>query len=142
MSAIPNDFVQQTTRLSEAVTKPFPNSRKVYVEGSRPDLRVPMREVTLSPTHAREGVEDNPPIFIYDTSGPYTDPAVAIDLLAGLPDLRSAWIQQRGDTQRLAAPSSAFGRTRQADPALAHLRFEHLRTPRRAQAGRNVTQMH
>uniref|UniRef100_UPI0025F32008 phosphomethylpyrimidine synthase ThiC n=1 Tax=uncultured Thiodictyon sp. TaxID=1846217 RepID=UPI0025F32008 len=142
MSAIPNEFVQQTARLSDEVTKPFPNSRKLYVAGSRPDLRVPMREVTLSPTHASTQTEHNPPVFIYDTSGPYTDPAVAIDLLAGLPDLRSAWIEDRGDTQRLTAPSSKFGHDRQADPALAHLRFEHLRTPRRALAGRNVTQMH
>ena len=142
MSAIPNEFIQQTTRLSDEVTKPFPNSRKVHVQGSRPDLQVPMREVTLTPTHSSRGGEENPPVYLYDTSGPYTDPRVAIDLLAGLPDLRTNWIAGRGDTEQLPAPSSEFGRRRQSDPALAHLRFEHLRTPRRALPGRTVTQMH
>ena len=142
MSAIPNEFIQQTTRLSDAVTQPFPNSRKVYVQGSRLDVQVPMREVTLTPTASSQGIEDNPPIFISDTSGPYTDPGVPIDLLAGLPDLRTSWIVERSDTEQLPAPSSEFGRRRQADPALAHLRFEHLRTPRRARPGRTVTQMH
>ncbi len=142
MSAIPEAFVEQTTRLSDAVTRPFPNSRKVYVQGSRPDLRVPMREVSLTPTRTHTGDEENPPVFIYDTSGPYTDPGVRIDLLKGLPDLRGAWIEERGDSAPLNAPSSEFGRRRQADAALAHLRFEHLRTPRRARPGRNLTQMH
>jgi len=142
MSAIPNEFVEQTSRLSDAVTQPFPNSRKVYVQGSRPELRVPMREVTLTPTHSSQGGEENPPVFLYDTSGPYTDPAVPIDLMAGLPALRSPWIAERADTELLTAPSSQFGHRRQTDPALAHLRFEHLRTPRRAVSGRNVTQLH
>jgi phosphomethylpyrimidine synthase len=135
MSAIANEFIQQTTRLSNEVTQPFPNSRKVYVQGSRPDVQVPMREVTLTATHGTQGDEENPPVFLYDTSGPYTDPGVPIDLLAGLPALRAPWITERGDTEQLAAPSSHFGRRRQDDPALNHLRFEHLRTPRRAAAG-------
>lgn len=142
MSAIPHDFVRKTTQLSEEVTRPFPNSRKVYVSGSRPDLRVPMREVTLTPTQTNQGSEENPPIPVYDTSGPYTDPAAQIDLLAGLPDIRSGWIAERADTDLLDGPTSAFGRARQQDPALAHLRFEHLRIPRRAKPGRIVTQMH
>ncbi|HYN78951.1 MAG TPA: phosphomethylpyrimidine synthase ThiC, partial [Lamprocystis sp. (in: g-proteobacteria)] len=142
MSAIPNEFVQKTARLSDEVTKPFPNSRKVYVQGSRPDIRVPLREVSLTPTQTSRGIEDNPPVYIYDTSGPYTDPAAHIDLLAGLPDVRSAWIEDRADTQRLAGPSSEFGRRRQGDAALDHLRFEHLRTPRRAKPGGNCSQMH
>jgi phosphomethylpyrimidine synthase len=142
MSAIPQAFVQKTAELSDEVTRPFPSSRKVYVAGSRPDLRVPMREVSLTPTRTNEGLEENPPIMIYDTSGPYTDPEARIDLLAGLPDLRDAWIRERGDTELLDGPSSAFGRERQSDPRLSHLRFEHIRTPRRAKAGRNVTQMH
>jgi phosphomethylpyrimidine synthase len=142
MSAIPKEFVQKTARLSDEVTKPFPSSRKVYVQGSRADIRVPMREVTLTPTHTSQGTEENPPVYIYDTSGPYTDPQVSIDLLSGLPDMRSTWIEERGDTRRLTGPSSEFGRRRQGDPALAHLRFEHLRTPRRARPGRNVTQLH
>jgi phosphomethylpyrimidine synthase len=142
MSAIPEEFIRRTARLSEEVTRPFPNSRKIHVQGSRPDIRVPMREVSLSPTHASGGAEENPPIYIYDTSGPYTDPEARIDLLRGMPDLRGPWIEERGDTEQLAETSSEFGRRRQSDPTLAHLRFEHLRKPRRAVAGRNVTQMH
>jgi len=141
MSAIPEDFVHKTAQLSEAATRPFPNSRKVYVIGSRPDLRVPMREVAQSPTLTSGEPEENPPIPVYDTSGPYTDPNASIDLMAGLPDLRSGWIEARGDTEQLDGPTSAFGRARQSDPALAHLRFEHLRTPRRAKPGQTITQM-
>ncbi len=142
MSAIPQDFIRNTARLSDAATQPFARSRKIHVQGSRPDLRVPMREVSQTDTQTQRGVEENPPIYIYDTSGPYTDPQAHIDLLAGLPDLRGAWIEERGDTERLAGPSSAFGRQRQRDPGLAHLRFEHIRVPRRAKPGANVTQMH
>jgi phosphomethylpyrimidine synthase len=142
MSAIPEEFVRTTARLSDEVTQPFAASRKVYVQGSRADLRVPMREVTLTPTHTNEGVEANPPVLVYDTSGPYTDPDARIDLLVGLADLRGAWIEERRDTELLDGPSSEFGRLRQGDPALAHLRFEHIRTPRRAKAGANVSQMH
>lgn len=147
MSAIPPssiraEFARTTARLSDEVTKPFPASRKRYAVGSRPDIRVPMREVRLTPTQTAAGSEDNPPIFIYDTSGPYTDPEARIDLLAGLPDLRTAWIESRGDTEQLAGPSSTFGLRRRHDPASAHLRFEHIRTPRRARPGGNVTQMH
>mgnify|MGYP001809651080 CR=1 FL=1 len=142
MSAIPQDFVRKTAQLSEEVTRPFPNSRKIHVVGSRPDLRVPMREVTLTPTQTSGGEEENPPVMIYDTSGPYTDSDAHIDLLAGLADVRTTWIEERGDTELLAGPTSAFGAARQNDPTLAHLRFEHLRTPRRAKPGRNVTQMH
>ena len=142
MSAIPEDFVKKTTELSEEVTRPFPGSRKVYVQGSRPDLRVGMREIRQSDTAASFGPEKNPPITVYDTSGPYTDPEVKIDLLKGLPDLRGAWIDERGDTEWLDGPSSEFGRRRAADPKLAGLRFGHIRKPRRAKPGANVTQMH
>ncbi|HKJ08241.1 MAG TPA: phosphomethylpyrimidine synthase ThiC [Gammaproteobacteria bacterium] len=146
MSAIPEEFVRKTARVSEDVTRPFPNSRKIYVTGSRPDVRVPMREVAQAATAASMGAEENPPITVYDTSGPYTDPDVKVDLLAGLPALRQAWIIQRGDTEELAGPTSEYGRARAEDPDLAHLRFEHIRRPRRARivngAGANVTQMH
>jgi phosphomethylpyrimidine synthase len=142
MSAIPQDFIRNTARLSDEATQPFARSRKIHVQGSRADLRVPMREVSQTDTQTQRGVEENPPIYIYDTSGPYTDPQAHIHLLAGLPDLRGAWIEERGDTERLAGPSSAFGRQRQQDPGLAHLRFEHIRVPRRAKPGANVTQMH
>jgi phosphomethylpyrimidine synthase len=142
MSAIPQDFIDRTARLSGEITRPFPDSRKIFVEGSRPDLRVPMREVSQAPTHASTGVEENPPITVYDTSGPYTDPQAQIDLMKGLPPLREAWIEARQDTERLDGPTSEYGRARAADPELAALRFEHIRAPRRARAGLNVTQMH
>ena len=142
MSAIPEDFIKKTSELSAEVTRPFAGARKVYVQGSRDDIRVPMREIEQAPTSASFGEEENPPITVYDTSGPFTDPDIKIDLLKGMPDVRSAWIAERDDTEQLAGPSSEFGQARQSDPELANLRFEHIRAPRRARAGRNVTQMH
>ncbi len=142
MSAIPEDFIKKTARLSDEVTRPFPNSTKIYVQGSRPDIRVPMREVAQADTPASIGAERNPPVTVYDTSGPYTDPKAHIDLMQGLPSVRSPWIEERADTELLDGPSSAFGHQRQADPELAQLRFEHIRQPRRAKPGANVTQMH
>jgi phosphomethylpyrimidine synthase len=130
MSAIPEDFVKKTTELSADVTRPFPNSERVYVQGSRPDIRVPMREVHQDDTPASFGVEKNPSITVYDTSGPYTDPAARIDLMQGLPEVRTGWIEERADTELLSGPSSDFGRDRQSDPALSQLRFEHIRKPR------------
>ncbi|MET0005888.1 MAG: phosphomethylpyrimidine synthase ThiC [Candidatus Thiodiazotropha sp.] len=142
MSVIPEDFIKKTATLSEAVTGPFYKSRKIHVDGSRPDIRVPMREISQDATAASFGEEENPPIPVYDTSGPFTDPAHKIDLLKGMPDLRSGWIQERGDSELLDGPSSEYGRVRQNDPALTHLRFEHIHAPRRAKPGKNVTQMH
>jgi phosphomethylpyrimidine synthase len=142
MSAIPEEFIAKTARLSAEVTQPFPNSRKIYVEGSRPDIRVGMREIQCSPTSGIFGDEENPPITVYDTSGPFTDPEVEIDLMKGVPDVRSSWIEERQDTERLDGPTSKFGAGRQSDPELNHLRFEHIRNPRRAKSGSNVTQMH
>ena len=143
MSANPDDFLSENARINEASIQPFPNSRKIYVQGSRPDIRVPMREITLSDTQTAQGPEKNPPLTVYDTSGPYTDPDVTIDIRKGLPDVRSAWIEERGDTEVLPDQTSEYGRRRAADPALAHLRFpHHRRQPRRAKAGANVTQMH
>ena len=84
MSAIPEDFIRKTAQLSADVTRPFPNSSRIYVQGSRPDIRVPMREIHQADTAASFGVEKNPPVTVYDTSGPYTDPGATIDLLAGL----------------------------------------------------------
>ncbi len=142
MSAIPEDFIEKTHRLSSEITQPFPRSRKIHVTGSRPDIRVGMREIEQDDTPTSSGVEKNPPITVYDTSGPFTDPEIEIDLLKGIPDVRSRWIEERGDTELLDGPSSDFGRARQNDPELAALRFEHIRKPRRALPGRNVTQMH
>ncbi|MBL8044143.1 MAG: phosphomethylpyrimidine synthase ThiC [Nitrospira sp.] len=125
-------------------TAPFAASRKVHIEGSRPDVRVPMREISLTPTHSTNGNGDQPnqPITVYDTSGPYTDPAVTIDVRAGLPPLRRAWIESRQDTEELPQVTSQYGRQRASDPKLADLRFTHLRKPLRAKPGRNVSQMH
>ncbi len=142
MSVIPEDFIQQALQLSESVTRPFPGSRKTHVQGSRSDLRVPMREIRQHPTPASFGAEENPPIPVYDTSGPYTDPEVRIDLLQGVPALRSGWIEERGDSEQLEGPTSEYGQRRAVDPELAALRFEHIRAPRRARNGCNVTQMH
>jgi phosphomethylpyrimidine synthase len=93
MSAIPEDFIKKTAQLSGEVTRPFPKSRKIYVQGSRDDLRVPMREIQQSETPASFGPEHNPAITVYDTSGPYTDPDASINLLQGLPEVRTAWIE-------------------------------------------------
>ncbi|VAX02844.1 Phosphomethylpyrimidine synthase ThiC, partial [hydrothermal vent metagenome] len=142
MSAIPEEFLQRTATLSKQVTRPFPNATKIYVQGSRPDLRVPMREIAQSPTAGMLGEEENPPITVYDTSGPFGDPSIEVDLMKGMPDVRSAWIEERDDTELLAGPTSDYGQQRQGAEDLAHLRFEHIRPPRRAQAGKNVSQMH
>ncbi|OGA92393.1 MAG: phosphomethylpyrimidine synthase ThiC [Betaproteobacteria bacterium RIFCSPLOWO2_12_FULL_66_14] len=135
-------FLAATARVDEAAVKPLPNSRKIYVSGSRPDLRVPMREIAQADTSASFGAEKNPPVFVYDTSGPYTDPAASIDVRSGLPALRAAWIAEREDTEELAGPTSRYGAERLADPALADMRFGLKRKPRRAKPGRSVTQMH
>ncbi|MCW8888142.1 MAG: phosphomethylpyrimidine synthase ThiC, partial [Gammaproteobacteria bacterium] len=142
MSAIPEDFLHRTAKLSEAVTQPFPQSKKIYIEGSRPDIRVPMREISLSETHSTDKPEPNLPITVYDTSGPFSDPNIDVDLMKGMPDVRSNWIAERDDTEQLAGPTSEYGQARQDAPELSHLRFEHIRAPRRAKAGKNVSQMH
>src|SRR3990170_4677855 len=141
MSANPK-FLAATAQVDEAAVRPLPSSRKVYVGGSRPDIRVPMREISQSDTPAGFGAEKNPPVTVYDTSGPYTDPEARIDVRKGLAALRSRWIEERGDTELLEGPSSEFGRRRFADAKLAELRFELKRAPRRAKAGGCVTQMH
>ncbi|WP_233246806.1 phosphomethylpyrimidine synthase ThiC [Chromobacterium sp. Panama] len=125
-----------------AAIQPLPNSRKIHVAGSRPDIRVPMREISQSDTPTQFGGEANPPITVYDTSGPYTDPDARIDIQSGLPPLRAGWIAERGDCEQLAGLSSEYGRAREADPKLAELRFNLTRQPRRALPGRNVSQMH
>jgi phosphomethylpyrimidine synthase len=135
-------FDAATATVDAAAIAPFPNSTKVFIEGSRPDIRVPMRAVAQSDTPASFGGEANPPVFLYDTSGPYTDPAVQIDIRRGLPALRRGWIEERGDTEELAGPSSRYGAERLADSSLEALRFELTRKPRRARNGANVTQMH
>ncbi|MCC7270204.1 MAG: phosphomethylpyrimidine synthase ThiC, partial [Rhodocyclaceae bacterium] len=135
-------FVAASAHVDAAAVKPLPQSRKVYVTGSRPDLRVPMREISQSDTPTAMGGEQNPSICVYDCSGPYTDPAAEIDIRKGLPALRQRWIEERNDSEELPQLSSAYGRGREADPALAAMRFDLKRKPRRAKAGMNVSQMH
>ena len=135
-------FDSGTAEIDPATTLPFANSRKVYVQGSRPDIQVPFREISLSDTPSSFGAEKNPPVMVYDTSGPYTDPAIAIDIRSGLPALRAKWIEERNDTEQLNGPSSTFGQARKTDPELAEMRFNLLRLPRRAKKGMNVSQMH
>ena len=136
------DMATQTGKLSEQITQPISGSKKIYIEGSRPDIRVPMREIEVSDTRTEQGVEKNPPITVYDTSGVYTDPNVEIDLLKGLSPVRAEWIAERNDTQALEGPSSDFGQERLNDESLDHLRFEHIRKPLIAKDGKNVSQMH
>src|SRR3954466_10307562 len=113
MNANPQ-FLAATARVDEAAIQPLPNSRKIYVEGSRPDIRVPMREVAQSDTPASFGAEKNPSLAVYDCSGPYTDPSVTIDIRKGLAPLRAGWIAERNDTQELPGPTSSYGQARLA----------------------------
>ncbi|MGE0857766.1 MAG: phosphomethylpyrimidine synthase ThiC [Gammaproteobacteria bacterium] len=142
MNARPDFPLSETAAVDDAAVQPFPRARKVYVTGSRSDIRVPMREIEQHGTAVRGGTEANPVITVYDTSGPYTDPAAKIDLRRGLPALRAPWIEERGDTEALGDLTSRYGRARASDPALAHLHFAHRRAPRRAKPGMNVSQMH
>jgi phosphomethylpyrimidine synthase len=137
-----DQFFARDAHVDDAAVQPLPNSRKVHVEGSRPDLRVPMREIAQSDTPASFGAEVNPPLAVYDTSGPYTDPTVDIDIRSGLPPLRARWIEERGDSAELDGLTSAYGRARLADAELAGMRFDLHRKPRRARSGANVSQMH
>ncbi|MFZ6750525.1 phosphomethylpyrimidine synthase ThiC [Undibacterium sp. Ren11W] len=141
MNANPK-FLSATATVDTAAIQALPNSKKIYVQGSRPDIRVPMRQITQADTPAMFGSEKNPPIYVYDTSGPYTDPAATIDIRSGLASVRGAWIAERNDTEELAGPSSQYGIERMNDAALAELRFNLTRKPRRALAGKNVSQMH
>ena len=109
MSANPK-FLAATAQVDQAAIQPLPKSRKIYIEGSRADLRVPVREITQSETSASFGAEPNPPITVYDTSGPYTDPTVKIDIRSGLAPLRARWIAERADTEELAGPDVALWR--------------------------------
>ncbi|HHQ4449229.1 TPA: phosphomethylpyrimidine synthase ThiC [Aeromonas hydrophila] len=124
-----------------------PNSRRIFIEGSRADIRVPLREIQLADTFVG-GTKENPkfepnePVPVYDTSGRYGEEGVAIDVRRGLPRLRENWVLERGDTDALPGLSSTFTQERLADEGLDHLRFEHLPKPRRAKPGRRVTQLH
>ena len=124
------------------LTRILPASQKVYVEGSRSDIQVPFREITLTDTPTGLGGEKNLPLRVYDTSGVYTDPNVVIDLNKGLPSIRQTWIEERDDSEKLDSLSSAFGQERLKDIRTAEIRFAHIQNPRRAKIGKNVSQMH
>jgi phosphomethylpyrimidine synthase len=138
----PKSFSNTTAEVDAAAVKPLPNSRKIYVQGSRADIQVPMREIRQSDTTISTGAEKNPPIWVYDTSGLYSDPAIKIDIRSGLPALREKWIDERNDTEILSGLNSAYSLERLKDPKLADMRFNLQRQPRRSKAGLNVTQMH
>ncbi len=142
MNALPSELLRQTAELSESVTRPIPGSRKIHVQGSRPDVRVPMREIALADTPSLFGAEKNAPFTTYDTSGPYTDPDYRVDLAAGLPALRAAWIGERADSEQLADFTSPFTRRHAVAPELAEVRFPDIPKPRVAKSGMNVSQMH
>ena len=142
MATNPRNIAVAAERLSAEVTRPFPASRKIHVEGSRPDVRVPMREIELAATQTADGPRSNAPLPVYDTSGPYTDTTATIDLLQGLATIRADWIAARDDTERLREQSSAYGRERAADSNLDDIRFPTHPRPLRARAGGNVSQMH
>jgi phosphomethylpyrimidine synthase len=138
----PADISAQHEQDAKDLTRILPASKKVYIQGSRPDIQVPMREIELTDTPTGLGGEHNPPIMVYDTSGVYTDPNVEIDLNKGLPNIRDSWIEERQDTEKLETLSSTFGQERLRDIRTAEIRFAHIQKPRRAKAGKNVTQMH
>ena len=145
----PADISAQHEQDAKDLTRILPASKKVYVQGSRADIRVPFREITLTDTPLgltqngkQDGFEKNEPILVYDTSGVYTDPSVHIDLNQGLPKLRETWIAERDDTDVLDGLTSDFGKARLNDIRTADIRFAHIAKPRRAKRGKNVTQMH
>lgn len=132
--------MKSTEKISQT---PFPNSKKTYVNGQLFPIRVAMRKIALSDTKLANGsIEKNPPVTVYDTSGPYTDPNIQIDIRKGIPRLREPWILERGDVEILEGITSEYGKSRLKDPALAPLRFEFHHRPKAAKKGANVTQLH
>ncbi|MEX2352654.1 MAG: phosphomethylpyrimidine synthase ThiC, partial [Gammaproteobacteria bacterium] len=141
MSAVP-EFQRENAKVDEQAVKPFPNSTRVYIQGSQADIRVPMREISCADTVSSSGHEKNLPITVYDTSGPYSDPDVTIDIRKGLDPVRQGWILAREDTEELAGPTSSYGTQRLSDKKLDSLRFINTRPTRKARSGHNVSQMH
>lgn len=153
MSRKPLSVLRETAQVDPAAVQSFPASKKIYVEGSQPDVQVPMREIALTGTPVQPGtpvqhsagtacLEPNAAVRVYDTSGPYTDPNVVIDITCGLNAMREPWIDRRGDTEHLATKTADYARQRANNPMLDALRFALSRQPRRAKVGHNVSQMH
>ena len=145
------DKQQQTdnknTNIMEKENKPYAHREKHYMQGSLyPFIRVGMQKVNLTPTvniaNGEKIITPNAPVYIYDTSGPFSDPAEAIDLKKGITRLRESWITGRGDVEQLPSITSEYGKMRRDDPSLNHLRFEHIALPYRAKAGKSCTQMY
>ena len=136
------EFINEDASLDPSALESFANSKKVYIQGSTPDIQVPFREITISDTPSEFGAEKNVPDLVYDTSGPYTDPEHEINIQNGLFALRTKWIEDRQDTEVLEGPSSEFGKQRKTDPELEKMRFNLLRKPRKAKPGKNVSQMY
>lgn len=139
--------LSETAQVDKPSTEAFPASEKIYVQGSRADIQVPMREISQTPTpvaqpNGETKLEPNPKIRVYDTSGIYTDPSAEIDIRKGLPSIRQPWVLDRDDTEELAEDSSDYAKERLADAELDQLRFDLKRKPRRAKAGANVSQMY
>jgi phosphomethylpyrimidine synthase len=133
----------KTPEQGNITTGAISGSKKVYVKGKIHDIQVGMREIEVSPTKLFSGkMVDNPPVTVYDTSGPYTDVNYTVDVKKGLPRIREQWILDRGDVEYLEGTSSDYGQERLNDNTLDHLRFEHISKPMRAKAGANVSQMH
>ena len=132
----------RAAELAAEMTTPLPGSEKIYVKGSRDDIRVPMRRISQDDTPSLFGAASNPDMYVYDTSGPYTDPNVVIDVTMGVNPIRKAWIEERNDTVELGSLTSEYGQRRRENRSLDALRFDHLRVPLRARSGMRVTQMH
>ncbi|MCV6624424.1 MAG: phosphomethylpyrimidine synthase ThiC [Cellvibrionaceae bacterium] len=136
-------FLSESASVDKLSTTPLPNSKKIYIRGSREGIRVAMREVSQSPTHQQDGrLEENPAVRVYDTSGPYTDPNIEIDVRKGLAPIRHDWINERDDCEELAGFSSDYTQHRAQHIGLEALRFHTTRKPLRAKAGKNVSQLH
>ena len=142
MKVISENPLSETASISQESVQSFPNSKKIYLQGSREDIQVPVREITLADTVTDKGREKNAPVIVYDTSGPYCDEAQRVDIRKGLQPIRQTWVDERGDSEILNELSSSYARQRLADESLNSLRFSHLKQPRRAKPGRNVSQMH
>ena len=113
-----DQFIGKDAQLDDDALKPFANSKKIYIQGSTPDIQVPFREISISDTPSEFGAEKNAPVLVYDTSGPYTDPKYDINIQNGLPPLKTKWIEDRKDTEILDGPTSVYGREREMDPEL------------------------
>jgi phosphomethylpyrimidine synthase len=137
---------KDTAPTNNITTGAFPASKKIYVQGKLHDIKVAMREISVSPTRTKtfgiEELQPNPSVTVYDTSGPYTDPTADIDIQKGLPRLREQWIKDRGDVAQLDGFTSDYCKARMADNSLDHLRFEHIALPYKAKPGKNVSQLH